>query len=339
MLDMYTPPNGFGYYHYAPPVPPQDAEKKKLRSTALRVGTMLLVLIGTMQIVYTVVVLALMVAGILPKDALTADMLGVDNRTFLLIYSAVYALSMGLPMLVVMIGKNRIFPLSPAKPMSGNMAFFGILGGVGVCMAANIVTSYILAFLEQFGVSVPETPQMMVDTPESYLLNLFTIAVLPALLEEMVFRGCVLRLFRAYGDGFAIIVSAITFSLMHGNIRQIPFAFIVGLVLGWLYVVTNNIWIPIMVHFINNGVSVSMEYLGFFLPEETVGVFYTLIIIALAIIGLGAGLAFILTNRRRLRFAPKTTTLTVGERFGVLMKAPTFLIAIILYVLLTLMGM
>jgi len=336
---MYTPSNGFGYYHYVPPVPPQEAEKKKLRSTALRVGTMLLVLIGTMQIVYTVVVLALMVAGILPEDALTADMLGVDNRTFLLIYSAVYALSMGLPMLVVMIGKNRIFPLSPAKSMRGSTAFLGILGGVGVCMAANIVTSYILAFLEQFGVTVPETPQMMVNTPESYLLNLFTIAVLPALLEEMVFRGCVLRLFRSYGDGFAIIVSATTFSLMHGNIRQIPFAFIVGLVLGWLYVVTNNIWIPIMVHFINNGVSVSMEYLGFFLPEETVGVFYTLIIIALAIIGLGAGLVFILTNLRNIRFAPKTTTLTIGERFGVLLKAPTFLIAIILYILLTLMGM
>lgn len=336
---MYTPQNGFGYYHYPQTIPPQETEKKTMRSTALRVGTLLLVLIGTMQIVYPVVVVILMAAGVLPANALTADMLGVDNTTYMLIYSAVYALAMGLPMLIVMFGKKRIWPLSPAKPVRWEVAFFGIVGGVGVCMAANIITSYILAILEQFGVTTPEMPQMMVNTLDSYLLNLFTIAVLPALLEEMVFRGCVLRLFRPYGDWFAVLVSAVVFGLMHGNLRQIPFAIIVGLVLGWLYVVTNNIWIPITVHFINNAVSVSMEYLGFSLSENAVGVFYTLIILALAAVGLGAGLILILVYRRHLRMQPKTTLLSVGERYGVLLKAPTFLIALILYVLLTLLGM
>ena len=126
---------------------------------------------------------------------------------------------------------------------------------------------------------------------------------------------------------------------MHGNIRQIPFAIIVGLVLGWLYVITNNIWIPVTVHFINNAVSVSMEYFGFSLAENAVGTFYTMIILALAFVGIVSAVILLIFCRLHLRMQPKTTLLSGAERFGVLLKAPTFLIAIILYVLLTVLGM
>lgn len=336
---MFTPPNGYGYYQYTPSIQPNTAEKKELRSTALRVGTLLLALIGTMQIIYPLVVVALMALGFLPKNALTAEMLGVDNSTYMIIYSIVYALAMGLPMIIVLLQKKRFWPLSPAKPVRLDVAFLGIVGGVGICMTANIITSYFLAILEQFGITAPEAPEMMVNSFESYLLNLFTIAILPAILEEMVFRGCVLRLFRPFGNWFAIIVSAIVFGLMHGNLRQIPFAIIVGMVLGWLYVITDNIWIPISVHFLNNATSVTMEYLGFSLAENTVGTFYTLLILALAAIGIGAGLILILARRRYIRMSSVSTTLKVGEKYGTIFKAPTFLIAVILYVLLTILGM
>lgn len=48
----------------------------------------------------------------------------------------------------------------------------------------------------------------------------------------MLFRGYFLRLLRPYGTWFAVIVTAILFALMHGNILQIPFAFLVGLACG-----------------------------------------------------------------------------------------------------------
>ena len=93
------------------------------------------------------------------------------------------------------------------------------------------------------------------------------------------------------------------------------------------------------VHFINNAVSVSMEYLGFSLADNKVGTFYTLIVLSLAAVGSIAGLILIFGYRKHLRMQPKTTTLTVGERYGTLFKAPTFLIAIILYIVLTGLGM
>ena len=337
---MYTPYSyGNGYFYTPPPPSPQDIERKNLRSTALAVGALLLTHIGAMQLVYPLIVLLLTAVGFFPVNAMSESMLGVDNTTYLLIYGVVYALAMGLPMMIICFQSNKFWPLSPAKPVSGRVGLFGILGGIGACMLANIVTSYILTILSEFGVSIPETPKMMDNTITSYLLNLLIIAVLPGILEEMVFRGCVLRMLRPYGDLFAVFVSALTFGLMHGNLRQIPFATIVGLVLGWLYVTTNNIWIPIVVHFLNNAVSVTMEYLAFSLPEASVDIFYTVIIIALAALGVVFGILLVVLDRRELKLNSKHSVLSGGQRFATVLKAPTFLIAMILFAVLTLLGM
>lgn len=337
---MYTPhPYGYGYYYTPQPPNPQDTERTNLRAAAGAVGALLLGHIAAMQIIYPVVVFMLMAVGFLPENAMTASMLGVDNTTYLLIYGVIYTLAMGLPMFIILFQKKKFFPLSPAKAVHGGVGFMGIVGGIGVCMLANIVTSYLLALLSEMGVPIPETPQMMDNTVTSYLLNLVIIAVLPGILEEMVFRGCVLRLLRPYGDLFAVFVSALTFGLMHGNIRQIPFATIVGLVLGWLYVATNNIWIPITVHFLNNAVSVTMEYLGFSLPEAAVEIFYTAIILVLAMVGVVFGILLLVFYHRDVKLKPSGSLLSGGQRFGTLFKAPAFLIAMILFGVLTLLGM
>lgn len=89
--------------------------------------------------------------------------------------------------------RRRHFPLSPAARVNAGDAFFGVLAAMGICVLANFVASYILAYLSQFGIEAPASPELLVHTPESLLYNILVIAVLPALLEEMVFRGYLLR--------------------------------------------------------------------------------------------------------------------------------------------------
>lgn len=88
------------------------------------------------------------------------------------------------------------------------------------------------------------------------ILYLIFLAIVPAIVEEYLFRGVVLGSLRKYGDGFAILFSAILFGFMHGNIVQIPFAFIGGLLLGYITVYSNSIIPAMIVHFLNNGFSV-----------------------------------------------------------------------------------
>ena len=177
----------------------------------------------------------------------------------------------------------------------------------------------------------------MVETPTSLALNLFTVAVLHALLEEMIYRGYILRTLRPYGNLFAVVVSSILFSLMHGNLRQIPFALMVGLVLGLLYVSTNNIWLPIAVHFANNAISVLMEYFAFSLPNEYQSFFYVLVIYGLIAIGILAAIILLAGYLKKLHFRRVGTSLTIFGRWWTLLSTPLFITSLLMYVILLVM--
>lgn len=79
------------------------------------------------------------------------------------------------------------------------------------------------------------------------------VAVVAPIVEELIFRGLIFHGFRKNYNGFvAIFMSALLFSLFHLNPWQIPATFILGLLLGWLMLRTNNIFVAIIGHSINN---------------------------------------------------------------------------------------
>lgn len=322
-------PVGFGYE------PPQDVNKAKrqfLRSGANYAGLFMLVLVASFQLTFPIILLVLSAFGVVSGEALTDTYLGLGNTAYLVVYSVVYALAMGAPLLLLL-GKRGFNPLSPRNPVRVGVGAFGFLGAVGTCMLANIITSFILALFSRFGVEAEPTPSLMENTPVSFLLNLFVLAVLPAFLEELVFRGCILRVLRPCGELYAIVISAVLFGLMHGNLRQIPFATIVGFVLGYLYVVTGNIWMPILVHFTNNAISVVSEYLSFSMTEEQSGSMYLTVIYLLILVGAAAVALLFGCFWRRLRLRKSGTGLSFGSRTLSLFTAPVLIGSVALFIL------
>lgn len=69
--------------------------------------------------------------------------------------------------------------------------------------------------------------------------------------EEILFRGLLLRSLKPYGKGFAIFTTAFLFGIFHGNLVQTPFAFLVGLILGYVAVEYSIGW-SMVLHMINN---------------------------------------------------------------------------------------
>lgn len=136
-----------------------------------------------------------------------------------------------------------------------------ILFGVGFCSFANVAMNYASSIFSSFGIDYDVN---FGENPEGFfgfLLTFIATAIVPALVEEFACRGIVLGLLKKYGEGFAIITSSIVFGIMHGNFEQIPFAVMVGLILGYIYVKTNSIWPCVAVHCINNAISVIFSYL------------------------------------------------------------------------------
>ena len=310
-------------------------EKLNLRKDLSYVGALSLALTIVMQFAFTLIVLLLLKMGILSAAGLDDPFLGLSNTNYLFLYMFVYFGALFIPAVLVSLsfGKRHI-PFPPAQPLPFGLTLLAIVGAVGLCMISNIANSYILAILSEMGVSIPEAPEMMTKSITSLLLNLFTIAVLPALLEEMIYRGYILRVLRPYGNFFAILVSTALFSLMHGNVRQIPFAFIVGFILGYLYVATNNIWVPVAVHFANNAISVLMEYFAFYLPDTYDGVFYSIIIYGLAAVGSAAFVILLICYHKRLRFTQTTSLLNNSNHISAMFMSPLFLSSVALYLIL-----
>lgn len=85
----------------------------------------------------------------------------------------------------------------------------------------------------------------------------FAIGLLAPVCEELVFRGAVLRALLRWTPRhwLAIAISALLFALIHANPIQMPHAFLVGLLLGWLYYRTDSIVPGIVYHWVNNSIA------------------------------------------------------------------------------------
>lgn len=79
------------------------------------------------------------------------------------------------------------------------------------------------------------------------------VAVVAPVVEELIFRGLILQGFRRnYNAITAVFMSALLFALFHLNPWQFPATFVLGLLLGWIMIRTNNIFLAIIGHSINN---------------------------------------------------------------------------------------
>lgn len=95
-----------------------------------------------------------------------------------------------------------------------------------------------------------------------FLGNMALIALLPAIGEEIVFRGVVQQqlMRRIANPWWALIVSAAVFSFFHFQFEGFLPRMLLGFLLGWLYWQTRNFWIPVIAHFFNNGIQVMGQY-------------------------------------------------------------------------------
>ena len=95
-----------------------------------------------------------------------------------------------------------------------------------------------------------------------YIVALVMMAFLPALFEEVLFRGALQNLLVKWWKAplLGIIFTALLFSLVHLSIYLFLSRAVLGFVLGLMYYKTKNIWVNIIAHFLNNAIVVSTMY-------------------------------------------------------------------------------
>ena len=206
------------------------------------------------------------------------------------------------------------------------------LFGVAFCAFANIATSMAGSFFKNFGVDYevarPENPEGVFG----FILSMLATVAVPSLVEEFACRGIVLGSLRKFGDGFAIIISAILFGLMHGNFEQIPFAFLVGLALGFVTIQSGSIWIAVAIHAFNNSVSVVFDYFFRGISVSAQNIIYTVFLCVSLLLGLVA--LFFVKDEAVYKFTLREETkLSEKEKYKAFFKTAVIIIFIVLSVL------
>lgn len=183
----------------------------------------------------------------------------------------------------------------------GNPMKFGSFWGIFVIFVSTQLGAQLLYMLLEFlfnlfGLSVAQTMESAGGQMDSLSMFLYVGLGAP-ISEEILFRGLVLRSMEPYGKKYAIFASALMFGLYHGNIIQIPFAFVVGLVLGYVTVEYNIGW-AILLHLFNNLIlSDTLMRLTAHLPEPWPDLTFWLLIIGCAL----AAIVVLIVKRRQIK--------------------------------------
>lgn len=164
------------------------------------------------------------------------------------------------------------------------------------------------------------------------MLFVLSIAVIPGIFEELLFRKGLINLTKEFGDKFAILFSSLVFAVCHLNVTQGIFAFLMGLVLGTLYVKTGKMKYNMLLHALNNAYAAICTIL-ITCEAYTVALIFNAIVIAIILLG---GLVCIKELFRKISVKEKLITIE-GKAFPnnikYMLTDYTFIIGIILLTL------
>lgn len=106
------------------------------------------------------------------------------------------------------------------------------------------------------------TAFLKMDTIWDLLYTIFVIAVIPAIGEELLFRGYLQQKVGSWlsNQHIAILITGLLFSMIHLDFQAIIPRFVLGVLLGYLYYWGGSLWLPILAHFVNNGQAVIFSF-------------------------------------------------------------------------------
>ena len=212
-----------------------------------------------------------------------------------------------------------------------------VVAGVGCCMGANIITNYISLIFNNFGYEPSNIDFSLPEGFSGFVMSLFRVVIVAGVIEEVIMRGYTLGNLRFYGDKFAIAMSAVVFALIHGNFTQIPFAFLSAFGLGYFSVKTGTLWTGVIIHIVNNLISVVFYYTPEFIGEE-LNVFLQVIIIYGSVIAGAFALSFFNSKTKDIPLQSGGSVLGTKEKLKAYFLNVPMIISVLYFVIVSFAG-
>lgn len=241
---------------------------------------------------------------------------------------------------VLIVLKILRMPLKIVAPVKGLRGDF--FPWLGLFLGAATVMNYIMYgaiwLLDLVGITIPD-PFMdfyPADLPQAICFFII-LTFLPAVCEEFLCRVGITGLLRGFHPWTAVILSAFAFGWMHATLQQIPFAFVIGILMGFIFVKTGNLLYPILFHFINNAWSCTLTFLMIWAPEAVANVISYGMDVVFVLAGIGSLIWLLCKKKLTLKEIPHS--MDAKSSWIAAVKSPVLWIFTVLYFGMTLMNL
>lgn len=144
----------------------------------------------------------------------------------------------------------------------GSFIALGAVSCIGVGIISSVIYIIYASILEFAGIIIP-SPEFNFPIDNLPMLTLMVgyVCIIGPIMEEVIFRGFILKSMQKYGNLTAIIVTSILFSMFHLNLVQFVPPILIGFVLAFITIKSKSIFPSIIAHMFNNTVAFAMSFM------------------------------------------------------------------------------
>ena len=143
------------------------------------------------------------------------------------------------------------------KPTIKKSLIYILIAVIAYFTSAPIVVC-VDSLLKQIGIPLNTIPYNL--TRGNYFISLISLVLLPAICEELLFRGIIFKGLKNHGKVFSITLTSLMFAIFHMSIDQLIYPIFMGLLLSIVMYKENNLFYCFIIHFVNNFTSLTLAY-------------------------------------------------------------------------------
>lgn len=215
----------------------------------------------------------------------------------------------------------------PLKRPRASIAIPAVFFCLGLMLVGSYLSGMLAVLLEDLLGVTPTSPDFPVPRGVTGgFIYFISVAVAPAILEELTFRGVIMQSLRRFGDSFAIVASGVLFSLCHGNLVQGIPTLLLGIAIGYFVIRTGSLLTGMLIHFVNNGMAVLMEVSEQLLTSEMADAFLMGVFFVYFFGGIVALIFLLLRHPGIFRTIPSRYPLPEGQKHAAFYTSPVMIL-------------
>lgn len=324
---QYTYVNGLGFI----PQTPQQEERRQLmfRYNILLFAVLLLYFLRRVSVMPVLKLLSILGADVTinPMTGLVSLSQTADQLLNILSY-LVY---MGIPAIAILFLMKKQVAVKKmfAYPNRGTTRY-GVCILLGLSLVARAAQMLFSNLLQKGGMMIFHSKSDIPAEIVPLILYFISATLLPAVLEEFLFRGVVLNSLRRFGDVVAITVSTLLYTLIQPDLDSMVYVFIIGLGLGYFALKSGSVLVPMVANFFIRGIELFGDISRSILPSEK----SALLLCGLYLVVLGLSILmfvrFLFKDERAFRIFNQDTYLTNRTKIKYLLTSFAFWMVMIL---------